>query len=80
MALLLEELEYEKYQENGDFFFEWLTAQKDVNNLEISITGYTFCLLTLLKTNAFAKKFCAKSSITFKMVISILDGPCQKYA
>lgn len=51
LALLIEECEYDKFQKPADEFLYWMMNQNDINNLSISITGYTFNLLTILKTN-----------------------------
>lgn len=48
-----------------------------MEKLEVSITGYTFCLLTLLKTKELAIKFSTKSS--FDLIAKMLDGPCQRH-
>lgn len=30
LALMIEEMEYEKYQKDANTFFDWLTSQRDL--------------------------------------------------
>lgn len=49
-------------------------GQNDIYNLNMSMTAYTFALLTILKTNELAREYCTKQS--FNNISNMLEGPC----
>jgi len=70
--------DYEDYSKHATTFFNWLISQRDLENLEISVTAYTFCLLTLLKKNELAAKYCTLAQ--FSLIEKMLEGPCTRNA